>query len=112
MNSTTTKKQQNDPVLTRPIDDLAQAVDPDQLILFGSRAEGSSNVESDYDILILKEEVADERILADKAYRVLFDEAFPSPVDIVVAESEHYANSSWGLLSEVRRQGISIYERP
>lgn len=44
-------------------------------------------------------------------YRVLFDEAFPSPVDIVVAESEHYANSSWGILSEVRRQGISIYER-
>jgi predicted nucleotidyltransferase len=43
----------DDPILQEIVRRIVAAVDPDKIILFGSRARGDAKPDSDYDILIL-----------------------------------------------------------
>jgi len=45
---------QADPAIAEIVRRLVRAVDPDRLVLFGSRARGMPSAASDYDILIVK----------------------------------------------------------
>ncbi len=55
MNSELVKK--TDP-LEKAIEIIIQSVDPDKIILFGSRARGDHKKESDYDICVIKKGVS------------------------------------------------------
>jgi predicted nucleotidyltransferase len=47
---------------------IVEEVEPDKIILFGSRAKGEEKEESDYDICVLKEGIEHRRKLAQRIY--------------------------------------------
>ena len=67
----------NDSVLSHIIRIIVEAVDPDSIILFGSRATETANDYSDYDICILKSDVQERRNLSMQLYQLLWDTAVP-----------------------------------
>jgi len=91
---------------------LVAAVDPDRIILFGSRARGDPKPDSDVDLLVIKssDEPPHRRVI--KAYRALMGIGIPK--DILWRTPEEIA--SW---SEVRtyvttaalHEGRLLYEK-
>ncbi len=85
-----------------------------ELILFGSRATGTARPESDYDLMILVDNLMDnkERLnLYQTIYRKLRSEDKIIPLDIIIKTKQDYELESGflGTLSfAVKREGIAI----
>ncbi len=58
--------------LNKAIDIIIKVADPDQIILFGSRARGNHHPESDYDLFVINNDVDHCRKLTRKIYRALY----------------------------------------
>ncbi len=98
-------------VLSAMVDSIVKTVDPDKIILFGSRNNGSARPESDYDILVLKHGIGNCRLIAHELYRSLVD--IPVAVDILVEtpeKIEKYKNTP-GLVYAEALKGRVLYER-
>lgn len=94
------------------VDILVREIEPDRIILFGSRARGDSNEQSDYDICVLKSGIVHRRKVAKHIYRLLYD--INAPVDVIVDTPEHFdqlKNNRFLIYKEIARQGQIIYER-
>ena len=65
---------QQDHTLDKIKDIIIRTVSPDKIILFGSRARGEAKSNSDYDILIIKDGLKNERILTRKINYELINE--------------------------------------
>ena len=94
------------------VDILMREVDPDRIILFGSRARGDNEERSDYDICVLKTGVTHRRNLAKRIYRLLYD--IDVPVDIIVETPEHFdqlKENRFLVYKEIAKNGKVIYER-
>ncbi|MEN6611761.1 MAG: nucleotidyltransferase domain-containing protein [Methanoregulaceae archaeon] len=74
-----------DPGLSRIIDIIVRTLDPDTIILFGSRARGDAREDSDFDICVLKNGISERRSIAKKLYRALYGVGVPVPEDITAA---------------------------
>lgn len=91
---------------------IVERFSPDRIILFGSRARGESDPESDIDLLVLFGEVADPHKRAAELHASLVD--FPYPTDIVVstlARFERYRNVVNTVYWPASREGKVLYER-
>ncbi|MFH1533189.1 MAG: nucleotidyltransferase domain-containing protein [Pseudomonadota bacterium] len=94
-----------DQLLERIIEVIVAEVQPEQIILFGSRADGSANVESDYDLMVVVRGDVDERMTSRRIYRALFRERIPAAVDVVVVNAaslrrrrtRHHDVARWAL---------------
>jgi predicted nucleotidyltransferase len=91
---------------------IAQALQPEKIILFGSHAYGTPTPDSDVDLLVILETTASpkERYLA--VCRLLRPRPFP--VDILVrtpAEIERAVRSGDFFIKEILSQGRVLYER-
>jgi predicted nucleotidyltransferase len=98
--------------LKRLIDILAREVEPDRIILFGSRAKGNCKELSDYDICILKTGITNRRQLAKQIYCLLYD--LNIPFDIIVETPERFKrlkNNRFMIYREIAKHGQVIYER-
>ncbi|HOX14384.1 MAG TPA: nucleotidyltransferase domain-containing protein [Spirochaetia bacterium] len=96
------------------VDILVLAVNPDRIFLFGSRSRESEVTGSDYDLLIVKNGVSNEREVSRAAYRSLLDHGSAVPVDILVADEERLeiARGKIGnVLAGALVDGVKIYER-
>jgi len=94
------------------VDILAREVEPDRIILFGSRARGDHEEKSDYDICILKTGVAHRRNLAKQIYRLLYD--IDLPVEVIVETPERFEqlkDNRFLIYQEIAKHGQVIYER-
>jgi|SRR5271157_247354 len=103
---------ENPAVLDDLVQRIAERFSPDKIILFGSRARGDAGPESDIDLLVLFQEVADPNRRAAELYASLAD--FPSPMDIVVSTSsrfERYRNVVNTVYWPASRDGRILYER-
>lgn len=92
---------------------IVEGVDPDRLVLFGSRARGSSRGDSDYDICVLKEGVKRRRRLAQRIYRLLL--GVGASVDVIVETPRRFEElkaNPFMVYSEIARHGRIIYEKP
>lgn len=78
----------NDSVLSHIIRIIVEVVDPDSIILFGSRATETANDYSDYDICILKSDVQERRKLSMQLYQLLWDT--DAPVDILIETPDSF----------------------
>jgi predicted nucleotidyltransferase len=75
--------------LKKIIDIIVEAVSPDKIILFGSRARGDYRENSDYDILIFKE--CDNRLELAGDLHILFGEnKFNVPIDVLITNDKLY----------------------
>jgi predicted nucleotidyltransferase len=94
------------------IDILVREVEPDRIILFGSRAKGDHQERSDYDICVLKTGVTHRRTLAKQIYRLLYD--LGAPVDVIVETPERFdrlKDNRFMIYKEIAKHGQVIYER-
>ncbi len=74
--------------ITEITDRIVANVDPDRIILFGSRARGDYSEQSDFDLCVLKAGVPHRRNLAKQIYRLLYDSG--AAVDIIVETPERF----------------------
>ena len=98
-------------VIQTIVDLIVKAVDPEKIILFGSRSYGNKRPESDFDILVLKKGQYHRRALAQKIYRELVD--LPVSVDVIVEtpeKAERYRKMPGFIYAEAMK-GRTVYER-
>ena len=105
-----------DPILKRIVEIIVKELDPDKIILFGSRARGDYNEYSDYDILVLKRGIKpeDRGKLTSKLYIALGVIKIPIEIDVIVQDLDRFKELSekWYLIYyDAQREGITIYEK-
>jgi excisionase family DNA binding protein len=91
---------------------IVRLVDPVRIVLFGSRAHGTAQADSDYDILVLVDELPDRRGTRLSIARELAD--VEAPVDVVVAATAEVASDRRGprgIVQWAAEQGRVVYER-
>lgn len=83
-----------------------------KIILFGSQATGSSTIDSDIDLLVLrnKKGTLTQRYAAVSA--LFYPRRFPMDI-IVKTETEYFERLSLGdpFFKEIERNGVAVYER-
>ena len=83
------KKQKLDKTLNAIVKHLVQRFDPDQIILFGSRARGAPRKDSDIDLLVVLPVTGSKRAKQVEMRVALHDIRVPK--DIIVATPEQVA---------------------
>lgn len=101
-----------DSTLKKAIEIIIQSVDPDKIILFGSRAKGDNKKDSDYDICVIKKDVSHRRKVAQQIYRFLYSVGVP--VDIIVETPEKFEelkDNPFMIYKEISKSGRVVYEK-
>jgi len=96
------------------IDIIRSEADPDRIIMFGSRAREDFNDSSDYDFLILKSGLKDERRLTTSLYKAFFSNKIGIPVDLLALDTEKYnllKETVGYIYKTINEEGKIIYER-
>jgi len=99
-------------ILDKIIEAVLTVIIPDKIILFGSQARGDALPDSDYDILIIKSGIENERKIAQSIYRIFVDFDTPIGVDIIVKTPESVEKNRQMIVSVVKealKEGIVIY---
>ncbi len=106
-----------DDTLDRMVRAIVAAVDPERVILFGSRARGDAGAESDVDLVVVEAEPFgpgrsrhDELV---RLYHALAD--FRVAADVLVysnADVAYWRDSLNHVLARALREGRTLYERP
>jgi predicted nucleotidyltransferase len=93
---------------------IVESASPDQVFLFGSRAQGTSTGESDFDFLVVVPDVKNERDISRQVYRALLNNHVNQAVDIVVVSRnklEHHKNNPYFVYAQALKEGIKFYDR-
>ncbi len=101
-----------DPVLAQIQTAIVEAVSPDKIILFGSRARGEVTVHSDYDLFVIKDGIQNEREISRQINYRLLHEDIAQAVDIVVASAETWhrnVNTIGMIYKTIDEEGITVY---
>lgn len=106
-----------DGVLERMVATIVAEVDPERIILFGSRARGDANADSDVDLMVMvKGPFGPERNEHTETVRLIYALAdFPVAKDILVCsreEAEYWRDSLNHVVAQALREGEVLYERP
>ena len=91
---------------------IVRGFQPLRLVLFGSRARGDAQPDSDVDLLVILPEVADKRATAIQIRRALRD--LPVGKDVIVTTPDEIAERGQLVGSVLRpalREGRTIFER-
>lgn len=102
----------SEPLLLTIVQRLLAAGKPQQIILFGSRAGGQIDRDSDYDLLVI-ENSSQPRYRRSISYRHALKDLGTSK-DIVVwtpREIAEWQNVSNAFITSVLREGVVLYER-
>lgn len=100
-------------VVAQMTERIRQAVDPDRLILFGSRARGDGSGGSDYDLLIIAPSSLPRWQRAASVYRLLAGMGVPK--DIVwwtPEEVKEWRGVRAHFINTALREGKVLYEKP
>ncbi len=108
------------PVTDKLLDQMVQAivaeVDPEQVILFGSRARGDAREDSDVDLIVVEAEpfgkTRSRRLEAARVYEAVA--GFDALTDILIYsrdEVDHWRDSVNHVLARALREGTVLYER-
>ena len=90
---------------------LVRAMDPARIVLFGSRARGDQRPDSDYDLLVVLDDVDDRRAARLEVRRLLDDLPISKDVIVAVADIENSDYPPSGALYWALMEGTAIYDR-
>ena len=91
---------------------IREVASPRKIVLFGSRARGDGNEESDYDLLVVKDEVTSRPEETHQINVALL--ALPIFADVVVRSAEEdrkYQQIRVGFQKRLMEDGVVLYER-
>ena len=75
-------------VLKKIVNTIVDSVHPEQIILFGSRAREDQQEDSDYDFMVIKQGLKNEREISKRIYKALFDQKIRRDIDIIVVDKD------------------------
>ena len=99
-----------DKILDDIVSKIRHLINPDKIILFGSRARGEAKPNSDYDLLVIKSGLKSERKATQDLYEFLDVKA---DIDLIVKTPESIEKSKQRIVSVVKeaiKEGKVIYE--
>jgi len=102
----------NIPYIDEIVSIIVSTVEPDQIVLFGSYARGDNKNTSDIDLLVLKKNLHDTKIITDNLYMSFFDNKIKIPVDLIVFDYDKYnklKNEIGYIYKTISREGKLIY---
>jgi len=88
---------------------VVQAADPEQIVLFGSRAKGAATPSSDYDFALVFESADRLKTGLRRANRALWPRRYP--VDLVGLTTKSLRQGSSVLAREISASGRVLYGR-
>jgi predicted nucleotidyltransferase len=100
-----------DPILTEATRRIAERFQPLRIVLFGSRAWGEPDGDSDYDLLVLMEPADDPPTLETRIYRELA--GLPASFDVIVRSArwwEEWWDTPFSLERRIQTEGIAIHD--
>jgi hypothetical protein len=98
-----------DPKLEEAARRLVDALNPRRIILFGSRARGTNRTESDYDLLVVSDQLRDH----DEVYRPVAGRGLHCDVVPCTVETWSQANeNAGGVLRAALDDGVLLYGEP
>jgi nucleotidyltransferase-like protein len=101
--------QVDDPKLHEAVSRLVEALHPRAIILFGSRARGTHRADSDYDLLVVSDEVRDY----DEVYRPIAGQGLHCDVvPCSLGAWKGAALDSGGVLRAALDDGVLLYGEP
>ncbi len=99
-----------------PLDEIikriVENIQPDKIILFGSRSIGTAKNESDYDICVLKKDIQNKRSITHKIYRILL--GVMASVDVIVETPNQFdelKTNPFLIYNQISNKGKVIYEK-
>lgn len=98
--------------LRNAVKTIVRVANPDRIILFGSQASGAAKKGSDYDLLVLKKNLKDQRRLVQKIY--LNFSNIGAPIDVLALDAKRFEelkNDPYLIYSEIYAHGKTIYEK-
>jgi predicted nucleotidyltransferase len=101
-----------DSLLPEIVRRIVEAVDPDKIILFGSRARGDNRPDSDFDLLVIKPSQEAKHRRAVPILRSLW--GMDAPIDVVwytPEEFEDWSGIRTHLVGRVLREGRVLHEK-
>jgi len=100
----------SDPVVERVVKIIAEAIHPQQIILFGSRAMGTARPDSDLDLVVIYAGEKSKRQVKLDIRRLIEPESLPMDLFVLSPEEmlrqRHVANT---LAREVAERGVTMY---
>ena len=93
-------------------DIIVSEVNPDKIILFGSRARGDYCEDSDYDILILKSQFKNRRKTLNDLRISLYKKGICVAMDILLLDTAKYvqlSNVNGLIYMDIKQEGKVIY---
>ena len=98
-----------DPVLAEAVNRLVDGLHPRAVILFGSRARGTNGAKSDYDLLVISEQLLDY----DEVYRPVAGRGLRCDVVPCTIDAWRRAHlDAGGVLRDALNEGIILYGQP
>ena len=104
--------QVDEAVLAEIVRRLVQAVDPDRIVLFGSRARGDHRPDSDVDLLLVKPSVLPPHRRVIPAYEAMSGLLVPTEILWRTAEEiREWSQVSNHFTTRALREGRVLYEK-
>ena len=100
------------PILNNIVNTIVESVSPQKVILFGSRARRNHQKKSDYDFMVIKKGVRNEREVSRRIYKALFEKRIGQAVDVIVVtpeQVERYRNTHCLVIAPALREGKEVY---
>ena len=108
------KKTKQSQLLQNIVETIVEEANPEQVVLFGSRAKGAAQEESDYDFLVVVRGIQNEREISRRIYRALLDKKVGAAVDLVVVNAgtlEKHRESPFFVYRQALQEGRVFYDR-
>ncbi len=91
---------------------LAEKLEPQRIVLFGSRARGNAAAESDIDLLVIMKNGTHRRKAAVKAYQVLGVQGIGKDIVVVTEDDvERYGALQGSIIAPAISEGKVVYDR-